>query len=75
MDRCELLKTHQQCDKIIISEPTIDTLCKMCKAFNITLSEFFYEGDNSDMSIFSAKYARLNEKDKVIIDYLLDRLN
>lgn len=56
-------------------QPTIDTLCRICKAFNITLSEFFYENNESDVSIFSAKYARLEEKDKAVINYLLDRFN
>lgn len=55
--------------------PTIPTLEKICKAFKISLSDFFLEEkDIDEQKLLLLKYNRLNENQKTTIIELLDNM-
>jgi len=59
--------------------PSIATLTALCSAFDISLSQFFAEGDDvpvsSEEKELLAKYRRLDKKNKSIVKTLLNELN
>ena len=54
-------------------QPSITTLQRICKGLNISMAEFFYEGDGSNS--VDKKFNALSKKSKNIILYLLDNLD
>ena len=59
------------------SNPSIPTLIQLCEAFGITLSQFFddkeLEYSDDDLMLLS-NYKKLNEKEKHIINSLIDNI-
>lgn len=55
------------------TQPTISTLESICKAYGISLAEFF--SDNQPTNTISTKFQRLCDADKKIIYDLIDRLS
>lgn len=59
--------------------PSIATLTALCAAFDISLSQFFAEGEDVPVSAeekeLLAKYRRLDKKNKSIVKTLLNELN
>lgn len=52
--------------------PSFATLEALCKGMNITLSEFFAEDSESEQRMFAARYNSLTDKQRQIIDDLID---
>ena len=60
------------------STPSISTLSQICKAFDITLSDFFKEENfetKSQEKTFLNKFAKLNEQNKKYIIKFIDIMN
>ena len=60
------------------SEPTISTLETICKAFGISLSQFFADGDlisiTSEQQGILNQWNRLNTEQKQLISALIDNM-
>ena len=57
--------------------PSLTTLTQLCEAFNMSLSEFFYEGKKGyslDESILIENYRKLKLNDKEIVNNLIKML-
>lgn len=59
------------------SNPSIPTLIQLCEAFGITLSQFFDDKEikySDDELMLLSNYKKLNEKEKHIINSLIDNI-
>lgn len=59
------------------SNPSIPTLIQLCEAFGITLSQFFDDKElkySDDELMLLSNYRKLNEKEKNIINSLIDNI-
>lgn len=59
------------------SNPSISTLIQLCEAFGITLSQFFDDKElkySDDELMLLSNYKKLNEKEKHIINSLIDNI-
>lgn len=59
------------------SNPSIPTLIQLCEAFGITLSQFFDDKElkySDDELVLLSNYRKLNEKEKNIINSLIDNI-
>lgn len=59
------------------SNPSIPTLIQLCDAFGITLSQFFDDKEleySDDELMLLSNYKKLNEKEKHIINSLIDNI-
>lgn len=57
------------------SEPRIDTIEKLCKVFNLTLSEFFAEEiPDDEAKTMEVRFNKLTEKRKELVKELIDEL-
>lgn len=54
--------------------PTIPTLEAICKAFRISLSEFFLDDADSTKSTVMSKYTRLNNEQQELVVKLMDNM-
>lgn len=54
-------------------QPSITTLKKICNGLNISMAEFFYEGNT--INSIEKKYNSLSKKSKEIILFLLEKLD
>lgn len=54
--------------------PTIPTLEAICKAFRISLSEFFLDDTDSTKSTVMSKYTRLNNEQQELVVKLMDNM-
>lgn len=59
------------------SNPSIPTLIQLCESFGITLSQFFDDKEleySDDELMLLSNYKKLNEKEKHIINSLIDNI-
>ena len=59
------------------SNPSIPTLIQLCEAFGITLSQFFDDKEleySDDELLVLSNYRKLNQKEKNIINSLIDNI-
>lgn len=58
------------------NSPRVDTLYEICKAFNITLSEFVDENErDADIDNIISKYKKLDSKRKLAIRNIFELLD
>lgn len=55
------------------NSPRVDTLCDICEAFGISISDFFKE-ESDDIDEIISKYRRLDEKQKLIVRNIFELL-